>query len=196
MFYKKKSLGQSFLIDSNIAKKIVSSLTLNSSNYVIEVGPGKGILTKYLVNTYKNVYLIEIDRRLIIYLKYRFPKLMHNILHKNFLYWIPNNKLTSFGLIGNFPYYISSEIILKILSIRYYVIECVGMFQKEFADKLIFKNNKYFNSLSVLINAFYNIEFLFSVDKCYFTPQPRVISYVLRLKRKKILILIIIFFTK
>lgn len=184
MFYINKLLGQNFLIDSNLAKTIVSYLSLQSYNFIVEVGPGFGALTKYIIKKCKNVLLIEIDKRLVKYLRNKYSEIY--IIHDNFLYWNPKYfNLKEFCLIGNFPYSISSQILFKLISIRNYVPECIGMFQKEVADRIVAKiSTKSYSILSVLINAFYNVEYLLTVNKNVFKPKPKITSSLLRFLRK------------
>ncbi len=195
----KKSLGQHFLNDDNIARKIVDSLSL-SEKYtdVIEIGPGMGILTKYLValvgfKNLRGLYLIEKDREAVDYLKTSFQLQASNfqIIHADFLEYdlnqllTPNSQLPSnFAIIGNFPYNISTQILFKVLAYRNRIPEVVGMFQKEVAQRIASEpNNKSYGILSVLVKAFYNIEYLFTVNETVFTPPPKVKSAVIRLVR-------------
>lgn len=184
--YYKKSLGQHYLKSNYIARKIVDSLSYNNYNTVVEVGSGFGILSKYLINTCNNLFLIEIDTYLVNKLKKKFPILNNRIINENFLLW--NHKsldIKKFALIGNFPYNISSKIIYKLFLINNYIPECIGMFQKEFYNKISSNyGNKLYCILSVLIQTFYKIEYLFSVEKKYFYPKPSVKSCVIRFLKK------------
>lgn len=187
----KKHLGQHFLKDETIALNIVKSLK-HSSQYkkVIEVGPGMGVLTKYLIQ--EKVYethIIDIDRESIAYLKQNFPSLENKIIEGDFLKLDFNNLFNneSFAVIGNFPYNISTEILFKVLDHKNQVPEVVGMFQKEVAERIASKpRNKTYGITSVLLQAFYDIEYLFTVDASVFNPPPRVQSAVIRLTRNAI----------
>lgn len=182
----KKSLGQHFLKDQNIAKKIVNSLSGNGYTDVIEVGPGMGVLTQYLIEK-KNfdINVVEIDGESITYLQQHFPQLEGKILNKDFL----RIDLTAYfkkpgAIIGNFPYNISSQIFFKILENRDIVIEAVGMIQKEVAERLAAPpGSKTYGILSVILQAFYKIEYLFTVSPHVFAPPPKVKSAVIRLTR-------------
>lgn len=187
----KKHLGQHFLKNENIAHDIVKSL-VHSSEYktVLEVGPGMGVLTKYLVNeTAFETHVIELDRESIAYLKQHFPILENRILSGDFLkldlHSLFNNQ--PFAVIGNFPYNISTEILFKVLDHKNQVPEVVGMFQKEVAERIAAKpKNKTYGITSVLLQAFYNIEYLFTVGENEFIPPPRVKSAVIRLTRNEV----------
>jgi 16S rRNA (adenine1518-N6/adenine1519-N6)-dimethyltransferase len=181
-------LGQHFLKNNNICKKISKTLSFKNYDIVIEIGPGKGALTFFLLKKCKNLFLIEIDYKLIFFLRKKFPLLRNRIIYKNFLKWNPKkiNKLSSFALVGNFPYNISSQILFYILKYRKYIPECIGMFQKEVAKRIISKKgNKSYGILSIFIQAYYKVEYLFSVKKKFFSPIPKVKGAVLRLTRKK-----------
>lgn len=183
----KKHLGQHFLRDENIAQKIVNSLK-NISAYkdVLEVGPGMGVLTKYLIKSpdYKT-HVIDIDGESIEYLKQHYSELKNNIIHADFLKVDLNKYFSSpFAVIGNFPYNISSQILFKVLEHREKVPEVVGMFQKEVAVRLAAEpGTKDYGILSVLLKAFYDIEYLFTVNPSVFVPPPKVKSGVIRLMR-------------
>ncbi|WP_394366703.1 16S rRNA (adenine(1518)-N(6)/adenine(1519)-N(6))-dimethyltransferase RsmA [Blattabacterium cuenoti] len=186
LFYKKK-FDQHFLKDQNIAKKIVNYLSFKNYNTVVEVGPGLGILTQYLLaNPSNHVFLIEIDKELISFLKRKFFIPKNQILHKNFLKWNPEEiKLKNFAIIGNFPYKISSQILFHILKYYQYIPECVGMFQKEVAKRITsYKGKKTYGILSVLVQTFYEVKYLFTVTEKVFFPIPNVQSAVISLKRK------------
>ncbi|WP_185874010.1 16S rRNA (adenine(1518)-N(6)/adenine(1519)-N(6))-dimethyltransferase RsmA [Blattabacterium cuenoti] len=188
-FFFKKKFDQYFLKDKNIAQKIVKCLSLQNYNTIVEIGPGLGILTRYLLNSCKKVFLIEIDEKLIFFLKNHFSISNKYIINKNFLKWNPEEiHLNNFALIGNFPYSISSKILFHIIKYHQYIPECIGMFQKEVAERLISKKNKKnYGILSVLIQTFYDIKYLFTVKKNVFIPIPNVKSAVISLKRKKII---------
>jgi 16S rRNA (adenine1518-N6/adenine1519-N6)-dimethyltransferase len=186
----KKKLGQHFLKNEDIAKKIVDGLTRSSEyKYVLEVGPGMGVLTKYLIeNPNYETFVIDIDTESIRYLKVNFPSLEKNIIDGDFLK-LDFDKLFDgpFAVIGNFPYNISTEILFKVLDHKDRIPEVVGMFQKEVAERIAAKpKNKTYGITSVLLQAFYTIEYLFTVDENEFIPPPRVKSAVIRLLRNDI----------
>ena len=190
----KKHLGQHFLRDENIAKKIVGSLS-RKENYktAVEVGAGTGVLTKYLLLEKKfETYVVEIDRESDAFLKKNLPHLEAKIIEKNFLdfeiSWLPSTIFHQpFSIIGNFPYNISSQILFKVLEYRNQVPEVVGMFQKEVAQRIASPpGNKTYGILSVLMQAYYKIEYLFTVQPTVFHPQPKVKSAVIRLTRNDV----------
>jgi 16S rRNA (adenine1518-N6/adenine1519-N6)-dimethyltransferase len=184
----KKHLGQHFLKDESIAKAIADTLNLEGYNNILEIGPGMGVLTKYLLDKETNVYVIEIDIESVVYLDQNFPKLKDKIISKDFLKYdikeiFGNNQ---FAIIGNFPYNISTQIVFKCLEMRWQVPEFAGMFQKEVAERICEKKgSKTYGILSVLVQAFYDAEYLFTVDETVFIPPPKVKSGVLRLRRKE-----------
>ncbi len=180
----KKSLGQHFLKDQNIAIKIVESLGSDVSD-VLEIGPGTGVLTQYLLKRPEiNLHVIEIDRDSVAYLHENFTELKH-IWSEDFLKADIQQKFNgNFSIIGNFPYNISSQILFKVLEMRNRVPEVVGMFQKEVAERIAGKSGKKtYGILSVLLQAFYDIEYLFTVHEHVFDPPPKVKSAVIRVKR-------------
>ncbi|WP_185871934.1 16S rRNA (adenine(1518)-N(6)/adenine(1519)-N(6))-dimethyltransferase RsmA [Blattabacterium cuenoti] len=186
LFFKKK-FDQYFLKDHNIAKKIVNYLSFENYNTVVEVGPGLGILTQYLLtNPCNHIFLIEIDKELISFLKKNFPISKNQIIHRDFLKWNPEEiQLQNFAIIGNFPYKISSQILFHILKYNQYIPECVGMFQKEVAKRIIsYKGKKTYGILSVLVQTFYDVKYLFTVKEKAFLPTSNVKSAVIYLKRK------------
>lgn len=183
----KKYLGQHFLKDEEIAFQITESLTLHH-NYkkVLEIGPGTGVLTKYLIKSSKfETFLIEIDNEAYEYLNEKFPELSLNILHRDFLKFHISDFFTEpFAVIGNFPYNISSQILFRVFDNRNQIPEVVGMFQKEVAKRIASgPGSRDYGILSVLMQAFYDIEYLFTVDEDVFYPPPKVKSAVIRLKR-------------
>ena len=181
----KKHLGQHFLKDKDIARKIVSALHQNTRT-VIEVGPGTGILTSLLVQQKGlKLYLVEIDARLVADLQKRYPSLCERIMEANFLQ-VDLSKLFpgTVAIIGNFPYNISSQLFFKVLTHRQQVTEVVGMVQREVALRLVASpGNKIYGLLSVLLQAFYDLDYLFTVAPQVFTPPPKVWSAVVRLRR-------------
>jgi 16S rRNA (adenine1518-N6/adenine1519-N6)-dimethyltransferase len=184
----KKHLGQHFLNDENIAKKIVSSLSQDNNN-VLEIGPGMGILTKHLLQRdHIHLKAIEVDNESVEYLHDKFPEMKSNIIHADFLKAnLCDIFPDSLSVIGNFPYNISSQILFKVLDYRHLVTETVGMFQKEVAVRIAAPpGNKDYGILSVLLQAFYHIEFLFTVSENVFTPPPNVKSAVIRLRRNQV----------
>lgn len=184
----KKSLGQHFLKDKNIARKIVGCLTFQDYNAVLEIGPGMGILTEFLSAFSRcEVRYIEIDRYAVSWLADKFPDIRHNIIAGDIL----KIKLTDiytvpFAIVGNLPYNISSQIFFKILEYRYLVREVVCMIQKEVAERITSSpGSREYGILSVLLQAFYHIELLFHVNPKVFLPPPAVTSSVIRLKRNE-----------
>ncbi|WP_313808345.1 16S rRNA (adenine(1518)-N(6)/adenine(1519)-N(6))-dimethyltransferase RsmA [Flavobacterium sp.] len=184
----KKHLGQHFLNDENIAQKIGDALTLEGYGKVLEIGPGMGVLTKYLLDKPTETYVIEIDTESVEYLNAHYPKLHGKIISKDFLKY---NLKEVFGeepyaIIGNFPYNISSQIVFKTLELRDQIPEFAGMFQKEVAERICEKKgSKTYGILSVLTQAFYDTEYLFTVSEHVFTPPPKVKSGVMRMRRKE-----------
>ncbi len=184
----KKSLGQHFLIDQNIAAKIVAMLGPDICGPVIEIGPGMGALTRFLVKKETiDLYLVEIDHQSVEYLKQHFPGLEGKIIQKDFLQFDLKNRFSGpVAIIGNFPYNISSQIFFKILENRDRVEDVVCMIQKEVADRIRSgPGTKVYGITSVLLQAFYHVEFLFPVSEKVFLPPPRVKSSVMRLKRNE-----------
>jgi 16S rRNA (adenine1518-N6/adenine1519-N6)-dimethyltransferase len=184
----KKHLGQHFLKDESIAKDIAGTLNLVGYNDVLEIGPGMGVLTKYLLEKEINTYVIEIDTESVTYLGENYPKLKDKIISKDFLKYNINEVFDGrqFAIIGNFPYNISTQIVFRCLEMRSQVPEFAGMFQKEVAERICEKKGtKAYGILSVLVQAFYDAEYLFTVDENVFIPPPKVKSGVLRLRRKE-----------
>ena len=184
----KKHLGQHFLKDETIAKAIADTLNLEGYNDLLEIGPGMGVLTKYLLEKPVNTYVIEIDTESVTYLEENFPKLKDKIIAKDFLRYNINEIFDGkqFAIIGNFPYNISTQIVFRTLEYRSQIPEFAGMFQKEVAERICSKKgSKVYGILSVLAQAFYNVEYLFTVDETVFIPPPKVKSGVLRMRRKE-----------
>ena len=182
----KKSLGQHFLHDENICKKIVAALQEETFQQLLEVGPGAGAITKYLLQI-PDIHFkaIEIDAEKVVFLKSKYTAIEDKIIHADFLQ--SNAPFEGeFGVIGNFPYNISSQILFKILEWKNSVPFIIGMFQKEVAQRIAAQpGNKVYGIISVLTQAFYSVEYLFDVPPQSFTPPPKVTSGVIRLERKK-----------
>lgn len=186
----KKSYGQHFLNDENIAKSIVDALTYHDGyKNVLEIGPGMGVLTKYLLqNKNINSYFIEVDEQSVEYLIKNYEGIEKKLYSKDFLRFDLNTITTEkLAIIGNFPYNISSQILFKVLEHKDKIPEVVGMFQKEVAMRVASKpDNKDYGIISVLLQAYYDIEYLMTVPGTVFTPPPRVLSAVIRLKRNNV----------
>jgi 16S rRNA (adenine1518-N6/adenine1519-N6)-dimethyltransferase len=193
----KKHLGQHFLTDDTIAKKITDSLTEKGYNHVLEIGPGMGVLTKYLLEKNPKLTVMEIDSHSVRYLKETFP-LEHlklnttqekfSVLEGDFLKHQISQLFNKeqVAIIGNFPYNISTQIVFKAIENREYVPEFAGMFQKEVAMRIAEKEgSKVYGILSVLTQAFYDVEYLFTVPPTVFNPPPKVDSGVIRFIRKE-----------
>lgn len=183
----KKHLGQHFLTDEHIAEKIAHTLDFSTAINVLEIGPGMGVLTQYLLKQAVQTYVIEIDSESVTYLKEHYPDLSNRIIEKDFLKYDLNEvfKGESFSIIGNFPYNISTQIVFKTLEMREQIPQFAGMFQKEVAQRICAKEgSKVYGILSVLTQAFYHAEYLFTVPPSVFNPPPKVESGVLRLTRK------------
>ncbi len=178
----KKSLGQHFLKDENVCKKIVAALKETQFNNLLEVGPGAGALTKYLLQLPNiNFKAVELDTEKVVYLKQTYPTIDGKIIHQNFLE-IDAPYTEAFTVVGNFPYNISSQILFKILEWKMQVPIVIGMFQKEVAQRIAAKpNNKTYGILSILIQAFYHVDYLFDVSPGCFNPPPKVMSGVIKL---------------
>ncbi|MDH3323148.1 MAG: 16S rRNA (adenine(1518)-N(6)/adenine(1519)-N(6))-dimethyltransferase RsmA [Flavobacteriaceae bacterium] len=184
----KKHLGQHFLNDESIAEKIADTLALKGYKSILEIGPGMGVLTKYLLKKDITTYVIEIDSESAEFLKANFLNLAPRVIEKDFLKYDINEifKGEPFAIIGNFPYNISTQIVFKMLEMRNQIPEFSGMFQKEVAQRICSKEgSKVYGILSVLTQAFYNAEYLFTVLPSVFNPPPKVDSGVLRLVRKE-----------
>jgi 16S rRNA (adenine1518-N6/adenine1519-N6)-dimethyltransferase len=184
----KKYLGQHFLTDEHIAQKIADTLSLKGYDSILEIGPGMGMLTKYLLEKDVTTYVIEIDPESVEYLKSNYLNLAPRIIQENVLKYDLNAvfKQESFAIIGNFPYNISTQIVFKTLEMRAQIPEFSGMFQKEVAQRICEKEgSKVYGILSVLTQAFYEAEYLFTVPPSVFNPPPKVESGVLRLTRKE-----------
>ena len=184
----KKNLGQHFLKDNEVALKIVESLQDNTIRKVLEIGPGMGVLTQFLLQNKTYVTsVVEIDRESVEYLNQHFPELKDRIISDDFLRLNLNNYFTEpFAIIGNFPYNISSQIFFKVLDYKDLIPEVVGMLQKEVAERLAAgPGSKTYGILSVFLQAYYTIEYLFTVDENLFNPPPKVKGGVIRITRNQ-----------
>ena len=183
----KKHLGQHFLTDQNIARNIVDSLSFEGYKKVLEVGPGMGVLTKFLLTKDAEIYVAEIDQESIVYLKKHYPKLEEQHFVGDFLKInIPEVFNEELAVIGNFPYNISSQILFKIIDNYTLIPEMSGMFQKEVAERTAAKpRTKDYGILSVLVQAYYDVEYLFTVHENVFNPPPKVKSGVIRMTRNQ-----------
>jgi len=185
MVRAKKFLGQHFLKDIDIAKRIVDSLVAPTGK-MLEIGPGTGVLTQFLVERPEELKLVEIDRESVPYLQQKFPAITPNLYQDDFLE-MDLNKLysnNSFSIIGNFPYNISSQIFFKVIDHKEIIPEVVGMVQKEVAERMVASHGKKtYGILSVLLQRWYDIEYLFTVDENVFIPPPKVKSAVIKMTR-------------
>jgi 16S rRNA (adenine1518-N6/adenine1519-N6)-dimethyltransferase len=186
MYTLRKSLGQHFLKDENVCKKIIAALQQCSFTKLLEIGPGGGALTKYLIGIQGiDFKAVELDSEKVDHLMVAFPGIREKIIHKNFLDIEPPFE-GRFAIIGNFPYNISTQILFKILDWKNNIECAVGMFQKEVAQRIVAKEGgKIYGITSVLTQAFFDIEYLFDVSEHSFQPPPKVKSAVIRLKPKK-----------
>ena len=182
MYTLKKSLGQHFLKDENICKKIVSVLLEHPFSQLLEVGAGAGALTKYLLKLeHVDFKTVEIDDDKITYLLQTYPSLRNKVIHENFLD-LEKPFEGNFSVIGNFPYNISSQILFKIMEWRQHVECMIGMFQKEVALRIAaHEGNKVYGVVSVLVQAFFTVEYLFEIHENAFVPPPKVKSSIIRL---------------
>ncbi len=181
----KKYLGQHFLTDNNIAKKIVDALSVTGIETVIEVGPGMGVLTRDLIRLPIPFYAIEVDSESVGYLNREFER-EGFLIEGDFLKLDLSNFRAPMAIIGNFPYNISSQIFFKVLDLKSEVQEVVCMIQKEVAERIAAKHgNKTYGILSVLLQAYYDIDYLFTVHEHCFSPAPKVKSAVIKLRRNE-----------
>lgn len=185
----KKYLGQHFLIHQPTARKIVEAIAPNTE-HLLEIGPGMGVLTKWILeHPPKQFKLIEIDTESVVYLQTHFPTLLPEQIISADVLKIDISSVFSqpFSIIGNFPYNISSQILFMVWEHRQQVQEVVGMFQKEVAERIAAPpGKKSYGILSVLLQAFYDIEYLFTVEEGFFSPPPKVKSGVIRLRRNQV----------
>jgi 16S rRNA (adenine1518-N6/adenine1519-N6)-dimethyltransferase len=187
MVRAKKHLGQHFLKDEGIAQRIVQGLLDSKSGLpVIEIGPGTGVLTKYLLDL-KDFHALDVDEESIAYLRTKYPEHANRFLHKDYLTFNMNELIEGqYNLIGNFPYNISSQIMFRVLDDHHRVKMVVGMFQKEVAERIAEKpGSKVYGILSVLLQTYYDIEYLFTVNENVFDPPPKVKSGVIRLTKRE-----------
>lgn len=187
----KKHLGQHFLVDLDIAENTANAFNAeNKFSHCIEVGPGMGVLTKYLAKREDlALRIIDIDEESIAYLQENLQLDSEQIIYGDFLKQDLNQLFhqEDFGIVGNFPYNISSQILFKALDYKDQMLELVGMFQKEVADRVVSKpGSKVYGITSVLLQAYYDMEYLFTVDANCFDPPPKVQSAVIRLKRNAV----------
>jgi 16S rRNA (adenine1518-N6/adenine1519-N6)-dimethyltransferase len=188
----KKHLGQHFLKDETVCQRIAEAIQPNQKyQQVLEVGPGTGALTKYLLKrTDFETSVVELDRESVAYLQVNYPELSNRIFSKDFLQIEPESLMGSepFAVVGNFPYNISTQILFKILDHKNQIPEVVGMFQKEVAVRIAEgPGSRDYGIISVLLQAFYDIEYLFTVDEHVFIPPPKVKSGVIRLTRNSVM---------
>ena len=186
----KKHLGQHFLKDPSICQRIAGDLKMAKSQNVLEVGPGTGALSKWLIEDKRiqELYLMDVDEESITYLKMLYPERSSNILFEDFLSYDLNKFLpgASFNVVGNFPYNISSQILFRCLEFKDRIPEIVGMFQREVAQRIAKgPGSKQYGILSVFMQAYYDIEYLFTVDEDVFDPPPKVKSGVIRCTRNQ-----------
>lgn len=181
----KKGLGQHFLVDKNIARKIVESLQKEKFNTLVEVGPGKGVLTEHLLKMeIGDFYAVELDKESVDFLNTTFPNDTKKFISGDFLKFSFEDLKEPVAIIGNFPYFISSSIFFRVLEYRTKVNQVVCMIQKEVAERIVAPSgNKTYGILSVLLQAYYDIEYLFTVHEHCFSPAPKVKSAVVRLTR-------------
>ncbi len=185
----KKSLGQHFLIDLDVAQRIATTIGNYKHLPALEVGPGMGVLTQYLLENGHDLKVVELDGESVEYLKAHFPALEGRIIEKDFL---KLDLLEACGegemvVIGNYPYNISSQILFHVLDYKDQVVCCSGMFQREVAQRIAAgPGSKTYGIVSVLLQAWYDIEYLFTVDENVFDPPPKIKSGVIRLVRNKV----------
>ena len=185
----KKNLGQHFLTDLNVAKRIADTVDACPNIPILEIGPGMGVLTQYLVEKHRDVKAVEIDKESVAYLNEAFPILHDNIVGADFLQMNLEDIFSGkqFVLTGNYPYDISSQIFFKMLDYKNLIPCCTGMIQREVALRIAAQpGNKTYGILSVLIQAWYDVEYLFTVDEDVFNPPPKVKSAVIRMTRNNV----------
>ncbi len=182
----KRKFGQNFLTDDNIAKDIVSFLSDSKTKTIIEIGPGKGILTKYLLKiSHKEIKFVEIDEECVSYLKNKYPNIEKHLINDDFLNINLNSFKQPLSIIGNFPYNISSQILFKIYENKIIVNEMIGMFQLEVAERICSNyGTKKYGILSVLIQAFFEVKMMKKIKPNSFLPIPKVDSAVIKISKK------------
>ena len=182
----KRKFGQNFLTDDNIAKDIVSFLSDPKTKTIIEIGPGKGILTKYLLKiSHKEIKFVEIDEECVSYLKNKYPNIEKHLINDDFLNINLNSFKQPLSIIGNFPYNISSQILFKIYENKNIVNEMIGMFQLEVAERICSNyGTKKYGILSVLIQAFFEVKMMKKIKPNSFLPIPKVDSAVIKISKK------------
>lgn len=184
----KKHLGQHFLRDTSVAERIAETLSGTGYKRVLEVGPGMGVLTQYLLRRNFETFVIEIDAESVVYLEQHFPQLHKHIIPADFLRWDVTQVFGDepFAVIGNYPYNISSQILFKVLENRHQIPEMSGMFQREVASRIASEpGSKEYGILSVLTQAYYDVNYLFTVSEDVFIPPPKVKSGVIKLTRRE-----------
>ena len=183
----KKHLGQHFLNDLSVAEDIANSLTWSNYDEILEIGPGMGVLTQFILATERKISVVEIDRESVEFLNKNYNLIQENlpIYSEDFLKMdLAKFFKNPFAILGNFPYNISTQILFKMLENKTLIPELVGMFQKEVAERITAKHgNKTYGILSVLVQAYYKTEYLFTVNENVFTPPPKVKSGVIRLTK-------------
>lgn len=183
----KKYLGQHFLKEQAIAQKIAATLPTNENLWVLEIGPGMGMLTQFLLPQHPKLKVVEIDTESVVFLQNQFPSLQHHIIKEDILKldFQKHFGTAPLAVIGNFPYNISSQIVFKLLEYRSQIPFFAGMFQKEVAQRLCEPpGSKQYGILSVLVQLFYHATYLFEVSPESFSPPPKVVSAVIQLERK------------
>ncbi len=184
----KKFLGQHFLTDLTIASRIADTVDACPGLPILEVGPGMGVMTQYLVQKPRQVKVVEIDYESVAYLRRTYPELEDSIIEDDFLKMHLERTFggSPFVLTGNYPYNISSQIFFKMLDYKELIPCCTGMIQKEVAERMAARpGSKTYGILSVLVQAWYDVEYLFTVEPCVFNPPPKVRSAIIRLTRNK-----------
>jgi 16S rRNA (adenine1518-N6/adenine1519-N6)-dimethyltransferase len=183
----KKALGQHFLKDLSVAERIADTVSVFPDLPVLEVGPGTGVLTQFLLKNERELKVVELDKESVVYLNRRYPELQNRILEADFLKLDLTNLFSeSFCIIGNYPYNISSQIFFKVVDYKDKIPCCSGMLQKEVAERLASKpGKKAYGIISVLLQVWYDIEYLFTVEPDVFDPPPKVKSAVIRMTRNR-----------
>lgn len=182
----KKQLGQHFLTDLSVARRIADTVDACPDIPILEVGPGMGVLTQFLIPKERTLKVVEIDDESVSWLRHNHPSLEENIIADDFLKMHLENTFDGFPFVltGNYPYNISSQIFFKMLDYRHLIPCCTGMIQKEVAERLAAKpGNKSYGILSVLVQLWYDVEYLFTVEPGVFNPPPKVKSAVVRMTR-------------